>query len=219
GGNCDFTSRESIARVPSASSKPVKLIFDNGESNKATNSPLLRPPSPSISDADFKKSILRSLETIKYRQLQHEEALEALKASIPHLISKQHTPCQVARIKLPFEEVAEFEGMENSAAEDPTLKDELVRLISDNGGSNAEDCTRRTWGACLTNNVALHYNWEGRGAKRGVRHYSATDAVYAAVKINYPECTRSTFERTSKDWLKQPPARLKTRKCSSAVLV
>ncbi|CAG7820233.1 unnamed protein product, partial [Allacma fusca] len=125
GGNCDFTSRESIVRVPSASSKPVKLIFDNGESNKATNSPLLRQPSPSISDADFKKSILRSLETIKYRQLQHEEALEALKASIPHLISKQHTPCQVARIKLPFEEVADFEGMETSAAEDPTLKDEL----------------------------------------------------------------------------------------------
>ncbi|CAG7729026.1 unnamed protein product, partial [Allacma fusca] len=102
----------------------------------------------------------------------------------PHLIFKQHTPCQVARIKLPFEEVAEFEGMETSAAKDPTLKDELVRLISDNG----------------------------RGAKRGVRHYSATDAVYAAVKINYPECTRSTFERTSKDWLKQAPARLKTNR-------
>ncbi|CAG7716051.1 unnamed protein product, partial [Allacma fusca] len=63
------------------------------------------------------------------------------------------------------------------------------------------------------------YKWDAREVKCGVKNYYTTDVVYAAMKLNYPECTRSTFERTSKDWLKNALARLKTKRCSCVVLV
>ncbi|CAG7728242.1 unnamed protein product, partial [Allacma fusca] len=148
----------------------------------------------------FETSVLRSLETIKFRQLQHEEVLESLKASILRIGHQNRASLDTVRIKLPMASHSDLDDFENNVSEDPSYKSELIHL--------------KAWVSCITDDIASNFNWAGRAPKKGVKSLTIAECVYAAVRVNYPDCKRSVYEAVTKDWLKQAPARLKFTKRS-----
>ncbi|CAG7734813.1 unnamed protein product [Allacma fusca] len=107
---------------------------------------------------------------------------------------------------------SDLDDFENNVSEDPSYKSELIHLLSNMGGGGAESCIRKAWVACITDDIASNFNWAGRAPKKGVKFLTVAECVYAAVRVNYPDCKRSVYEAVTKDWLKQAPARLKLKK-------
>lgn len=57
-----------------------------------------------------------------------------------------------------------------------------VKRVSINGGANVAEATRRMMGCLLSNELAMQFNWQGKGEKRGFSKLLLSDIVLRKYK-------------------------------------
>ncbi|XP_062396679.1 uncharacterized protein LOC134087287 isoform X2 [Sardina pilchardus] len=115
----------------------------------------------------------------------------------------EEAPCS---IKLPLGDEEGFDQAETILRE-PSEKKKMVSFFALVGGHTAEIITRRMLGQAMTNSLACHFNWAGKGQKRAFKNTVLHDVMFAALQKQLSGSTAVVFGETVKKWLKYAPER------------
>ncbi|XP_073680066.1 uncharacterized protein [Garra rufa] len=150
--------------------------------------------STSRMSAEDKVEILQMLKDIKSTVQENSTMLKKLLSgnTVSEAPSSTCLPSKGIKVNLQlplrtFEDVARIERELNTA----TTRKKYVKHLSGLGGFMAKDVIKNIMQQVLTDDLALKFNWQGRGDKRAFSHLILTDVIRdAAVKqsVNRVDC-------------------------------
>ncbi|XP_058610607.1 uncharacterized protein LOC131526360 [Onychostoma macrolepis] len=157
--------------------KRQRLEGSQGMSNNQLHPlPPVTPASISRMSADDKVEIIQMLRDIKSKVQENSTMLKKILKdnTVPEVPSSTCVPSK--NLKLPlrtFEDVARTE-MELKNA---TTRKKYVKYLSSLGGHMPKDVIKNIMQQVLTDDLAIQFNWQGRGDKKAFSHLVLTDVI------------------------------------------
>ncbi|XP_049333585.1 uncharacterized protein LOC111193314 [Astyanax mexicanus] len=111
-----------------------------------------------------------------------------------------------AALCLPLKTVEDFEEAERHLQTE-SVRRKTVSKFAAVGGGTPETTIRRILQSSLTNELACHFNWAGKGCKRPFKDTLLRDCIFAAARRQHQDLTLMTFADVIMKWLRYAPER------------
>ncbi|XP_064462224.1 uncharacterized protein LOC135372649 isoform X2 [Ornithodoros turicata] len=123
------------------------------------------PSGADCSTTGFEKKVLRSLQMITLRLLEHTEQLDA----IVSFLQKPRDLHEGDAITEPFSDIQAFLSFDQDLHRSSEKREQLVRYIINIGGSSNGDKARRILCKLMTDEVATQFSWKGASGKNSFK--------------------------------------------------
>ncbi|KAF4100695.1 hypothetical protein G5714_018891 [Onychostoma macrolepis] len=193
--------------------KRQRLEGTQGMSNNQLQPlPPVTPASISRMSADDKVEILQMLRDIKSKVQENSTMLKKILKdnTVSEASSSTCVPSKnlKANLKLPLRTLDDV-GRTEMELKNATTRKKYVKYLSSLGGHMPKDVIKNIMQQVLTDDLAIHFNWQGRGDKKAFSHLVLTDVIRdAALKRNV---NRSDCETEIKKYLSYAASRKRPR--------
>ncbi|NP_001093522.1 uncharacterized protein isoform X1 [Danio rerio] len=151
----------------------------------------------------FKRNVLKILLEIKNEQREQRAMIQQLQgAPIPIPLQAESS------FAFPAQSLDDFDALEKMLQNDAETN-RLICQLSLLGGLNLQDTVRRMLSHVLTNRLASHFNWAGRGKKRSFEASNLQKTMFRALRNTSQgkEASKTDFSEVVKKWLRYAPDR------------
>ncbi|KAJ8018127.1 hypothetical protein HOLleu_44058 [Holothuria leucospilota] len=198
---------------------PATPVFQPGGSRSSLRLQDETSPCPSTSTdsvvSPSERKLLILLETINSKLDDVSSRLSRTMERLDNHLGAGVEDCDVPEdINFPLQTVEEVTDLDAKLKTDKKWEKSVVHYLSLIGGRTVEDTVRRIMGHCLSNTLALQYNWAGKGEKTAFSHLHLNNVIYRAIQKNRTtsRSTQSEVENVQKAWLRYAKDRCGGRK-------
>lgn len=186
----EVKSKDQIARpVPPRPSVPSCIV----------SQPQLPPPeSLDVNARDAR--IFMVLEELRAILHSHSTKLNTL---LRHHSVQEQDQAVPEGIHFPVKDMNEMEALESKLM-DPDLEKKVIASLYVIGGSGLPDTVRRILRYTVSNSLAIHFNWCGKGMKRSFCTMKLKDTIIKSVRKNaeHKSATAASIEKVMKEWFR-----------------
>ncbi|XP_069101671.1 104 kDa microneme/rhoptry antigen-like [Argopecten irradians] len=185
---------------PSTPRRPSALPASLPATPPQANTPPSSPGSTTLSNADMQELILTLLEQMRddlvriNKQIQRQQKDDMMDEIELDKLVKELFP------------IKSFQSMDDVELklEDEECFRRLLRRLSLIGGTSVRDAVRRLMKLVISNDVAQHCNWIGKGGKTPFSTLKLRILIIRAVRrnVSFENATDDEIENVIKDWLK-----------------
>ncbi|XP_045133478.1 uncharacterized protein LOC123517461 isoform X2 [Portunus trituberculatus] len=104
-------------------------------------------------------------------------------------------------IQFPVKEIQDMDALETKLM-DPDLEKKVIASLCVIGGSGLPDTVRHILRHTVSNSLAIHFNWCGKGMKQSFCTMKLKDTIIKSVCKNaeHKSATAASIEKVMKEW-------------------
>ncbi|XP_064473812.1 uncharacterized protein LOC135388292 [Ornithodoros turicata] len=162
-------------------------------------------PKKSACGSEFEKKILRTINIMSLRQLEHSNQLDLI---VSWLKTSNGTQEDEMVFPGPFTDMESFLQFDEEVQKSDAKKRQLQKYMMKLGGTNCGDRARRVLYALLSDEVAQQFNWTGIGGKKKFCSLECCSIMCSAINKMSDTGTIADTEKAVQTWLRHARERM-----------